>query len=68
MRTLDDEGLRCLLAGKAALEHLDSLWVERSGRVLSPAEATAAERFFRARGKRALAQLADDDGWLYDDD
>ncbi|MDP1824089.1 MAG: hypothetical protein Q8L48_12630 [Archangium sp.] len=54
MRTLDDAGLRYLLAGKKQLQHVKAMWVERSGRALAPKELAAAHAFFEARGKRAI--------------
>lgn len=67
MRTLDDAGLRLLLAAPAALAHLDAIWIERSGRSLTDREARDAERLFKARGARALERAADDE-WVYDDE
>jgi hypothetical protein len=54
MRTLDDAGLRYLLAGKKQLQHVKAMWVERSGRALAPKDLAAAHAFFEARGKRAI--------------
>jgi len=58
LRTLDDAGLRLLLAQKKRLAHIKALWVERAGRKLTPAEAAAAQAFFQARGQRALKRAS----------
>ena len=67
VRTLDDAGLRCLLAGQKKLKHVKAMWVERAGRSLTPEELTGAHAFFEVRGKRALARQRKEDVELEDE-
>jgi hypothetical protein len=54
MRTLDDAGLRLLLANKKKLASIKAMWIERTGRQLDANVLAAANAFFDAKGKRAL--------------
>ena len=67
MRTLDDAGLRLLLARKRSLGHVKAMWVERAGRALLKSELAAANTFFEARGQRALKRNRAEDHEVFDE-